>query len=672
MSEANDPLPPRPEGIGGAEADYTADNIQVLEGLEAVRKRPGMYIGDTATRGLHHLVFEIVDNAIDEAMAGFCSNIVVRITADNGIVVIDDGRGIPTDINKAQGLPGVTVALTKLHAGGKFTKGVYKVSGGLHGVGASVVNALSEVCEVEVYQKGDIQFQAFVRGIPAGSLERRGKTQRQGTKVYFKPDREIFGEYAFDANLLAVRFRELSFLNRGVLIRFVDEREDPPKEVEFRAEGGIEEYVCRLNEGRRPLHDDVIYVDAEQDDVIVEIAVQFHDGYSENVQAFANNIRTHEGGTHVSGFRTGLTRSLMQYAKRGNFFKPTERPSGEDLREGCTAVISVKVPEPQFEGQTKTKLGNSEVDGIVNSIWGEALKTYLEEHPRSAKGILDKAIQAFQAREAARKARDLVRRKGALSTAGLPGKLADCASRDVATTEIFIVEGESAGGSAKMGRNREYQAILPLKGKILNVEKARIDKMLAHEEIRALITALGTGIGAEDFDAAKLRYSKIIIMTDADVDGSHIRTLLLTFLFRHMRPLIEAGHVYVAQPPLFKISKRKKEVYIFDEADLDRRLEQMGASAQVLEKVETSGSTEITGERLQRLASALARIEDLLRGLERRGIAPSRYFAHLTPEGTLPVATVARADSPTRRRSSWTRRESPPTSCRRKPSMAER
>ena len=649
-SNSPDRLPtghgPAPRPTTAADGDYTADNIQVLEGLEAVRKRPGMYIGDTSQRGLHHLVYEIVDNSIDEAMAGHCSNITVRITADNGIVVIDDGRGIPTDMNKAQGLPGLTVAYTKLHAGGKFEKGVYKVSGGLHGVGASVVNGLSEVCEVEVYQKGHIHFQAFSRGIPVGPMEVRGTTDRRGTKVFFKPDRKIFEKVLFDANILTARFRELAYLNKGVTIRFVDERQDPPFEKEFFAEGGIQEFVRRLNEGRHALHDDVIYVESEQDNVVVEIAAQFHDGYNENIQAFANNIRTHEGGTHVSGFRTALTRSLMNYARRSNVFKATDKPSGEDFREGCTAVVSVKVPEPQFEGQTKTKLGNSEVEGIVNSVFGEALKAYLEEHPRSAKGILDKVIQAYQAREAARKARDLVRRKGALSTGGLPGKLADCSSKDVASTEIFLVEGESAGGSAKMGRNRDFQAILPLRGKILNVEKARIDKMLGHEEIRALITALGTGIGTEDFDAARLRYGKIIIMTDADVDGSHIRTLLLTFLFRHMRELIDRGHVYIAQPPLFKITKRKKEEYIFDERDLDRRLEELGASSQTLQGLGTSEAQSVTGTGLQRLSEALARIEDVSRALERRGINLSEYFGLVTRGGTLPMGRVTRVGQP--------------------------
>ncbi|MHC5009657.1 MAG: DNA topoisomerase (ATP-hydrolyzing) subunit B [Planctomycetota bacterium] len=642
-----DPRPPEPMPTGtSGDPDYTADNIQVLEGLEAVRKRPGMYIGDTATRGLHHLVYEIVDNAIDEAMAGFCENIGIRITADNGVVVTDDGRGIPTDINKAQGLPGVTVAYTKLHAGGKFNKGVYKVSGGLHGVGASVVNALSELCEVEVYQKGHIHFQAFVRGIPQGDLEIRGKTDRRGTKVYFKADRQIFGEVVFDATTLAHRFRELAFLNRGVSIRFVDEREDPPQEREFRYEGGIREFVKRLNEGRRVLHEDVIYIEAEQDSVVVEVAAQFHDSYNENVLAFANNIRTHEGGTHVSGFRNALTRALMSYARRQNIFKPTDKPSGEDFREGLTVVLSVKVPEPQFEGQTKTKLGNSEVEGIVTSVWGAALSKYLEEHPKDAKMILEKAIQAFQAREAARKARDLVRRKGALSGAGLPGKLADCSSRDVETTEIFLVEGDSAGGSAKAGRDRNTQAILPLRGKILNVEKARIDKMLGHEEIRSLITALGTGIGAEDFDASKCRYGKIIIMTDADVDGSHIRTLLLTFLFRHMIELIEMGRVYVAQPPLFKITKRKKGEYIFDERDLDKRMEAMGASSLQLEVLGNGVASPIEGIRLQNLTTALARIEEISRALERHGISTSRYFADMDEDGSLPTAVVTAAEAP--------------------------
>ncbi|MFV1957977.1 MAG: DNA topoisomerase (ATP-hydrolyzing) subunit B [Planctomycetota bacterium] len=628
------------------DGEYTADNIQVLEGLEAVRKRPGMYIGDTASRGLHHLVFEIVDNSIDEAMAGYCESISVRITADNGIVVIDDGRGIPTGINKAKGLPGLTLAMTKLHAGGKFNKGVYKVSGGLHGVGASVVNALSEVCEVEVYQQGHVFFQAFSRGIPVQPMEKRGRTDRLGTKVFFKPDRQVFGEYSFDANVLASRFRELAYLNRGLNIRFVDEREDPPFEKEYHFEGGICEFVRRLNEGRRPLHDDVIYVEAEQDNVIVEIAAQFHDGYSANVQAFANNIPTGEGGTHVSGFKTGLTRSLMNYAKRMNFFKSGGKPSGEDFREGLTAVISVKVPEPQFEGQTKTRLGNREVEGIVGTIWGEALKTYLEEHPRNAKSVLNKAIQAYQAREAARNARDLVRRKGALSGGGLPGKLADCSSRRAEETEIFLVEGESAGGSAKMGRDRTRQAILPLKGKILNVEKARIDKMLAHEEIRALITALGTGIGVEDFDASKCRYGKIVIMTDADVDGSHIRTLLLTFLFRHMGPLIEQGHVYVAQPPLFKVTRRKKGEYIFNERDLDRRLEEMGAASIVLERVGSDAVEPITGPRLRNLAAALGRIQDIGKALARRGISLTRYFAHIGGEGRLPTAMMRSALNP--------------------------
>ncbi|MDF1700182.1 MAG: DNA gyrase subunit B, partial [Planctomycetota bacterium] len=558
--------------------EYTADDIQVLEGLEAVRRRPGMYIGDTGQRGMHHLVYEIVDNSIDEAMAGFCSQIVVRITADDGIVVTDDGRGIPTGINKDQGISGVTVAMTKLHAGGKFKKDVYQVSGGLHGVGASVVNALSEVCEVEVYQNGHIHFQAFRRGDALGALETRGKTDRTGTKTFFKPDRQIFGDQKFEASILTGRFRELAFLNKGVNIRFVDERVDPPAEETFNFKGGIVEFVERLNRGRNTLHDDVIYVERQEDDVVVEIAAQFHDGFSETVQSYTNNIRTIEGGTHVTGFKSALTSALSGYARRQNMFKPDDKPASDDFREGLTTVISVKVQEPQFEGQTKTKLGNSEVEGIVKKVWGEQMKSYLEENPRHARGILDKVLQAFQAREAARRARDLVRRKNALSGGGLPGKLADCSSRDSEITEIFLVEGDSAGGSAKQGRDRDTQAILPLRGKILNVEKARIDKMLGHEEIRALITAVGTGIGSEEFDESKCRYGKLIIMTDADVDGSHIRTLLLTFLFRHMRPLIDNGRVFVAKPPLYKISKGKKEQYVFEEEDLQVFLQELGAA----------------------------------------------------------------------------------------------
>ena len=629
-----------------ADRKYTADDIQVLEGLEAVRKRPGMYIGDTGVRGMHHLVYEIVDNAIDEAMAGFCDQITIRVTADNGIIVTDDGRGIPVGINKEQGVSGVTVAYTKLHAGGKFKKDVYQVSGGLHGVGASVVNALSEVCEVEVYQDGHVHFQAFQRGDALGDLEIRGKTDRTGTKVFFRPDTQIFGDLKYDASVLTTRFRELAFLNKGISIKFVDERVDPPLEEEFRYEGGITEFVERLNSGRNVLHDDVIYVERAENGVTVEIAAQFHDGFSENLQSYANNIRTIEGGTHVSGFKSALTLALSSYAKNNNLFKPGDKPSSDDFREGLTAVISVKVPEPQFEGQTKTKLGNGEVDGIVKKVWGEAIKSYLEEQPKAARGILDKVMQAFQAREAARKARDLVRRKNALSGGGLPGKLADCTSRDPEQSEIFLVEGDSAGGSAKMGRNRDIQAILPLRGKILNVEKARIDKMLGHEEIRALITAVGTGIGSDEFDASKCRYGKLVIMTDADVDGSHIRTLLLTFLFRHMRPLIEAGKVYVAQPPLFKISKGKQERYIFDEEGLQTELQEMGAANLVLEGTGTNPMPAVEDVRLRRFTETLARVVELERTLTRRGINMGDYLSATTADGETPVAQVFSTKTP--------------------------
>jgi len=633
-------------GGSGEEREYTADDIQVLEGLEAVRRRPGMYIGDTSVRGMHHLVYEIVDNSIDEAMAGYCSQVTIRLTADNGVIVVDDGRGIPTGINKEQGVSGVTVAFTKLHAGGKFKKDVYQVSGGLHGVGASVVNALSELCEVEVYQNGHTHFQAFQRGEPQGDLETRGKTDRTGTKVFFRPDRQIFGDLKFDASLLTTRFRELAFLNKGITIRFVDERADPPTEEDFRYEGGIREFVERLNKGRTALHEGVLYVEREENEVVVEIAAQFHDGFTETLQSYANNIRTIEGGTHVSGFKSALTQALSSYARSHNFFKAGDKPSSEDFREGLTVIISVKVPEPQFEGQTKTKLGNSEVDGIVKKVWGERVKQYLEEQPKAARNILDKVMQAFQAREAARKARDIVRRKNALSGGGLPGKLADCTSRDPEASEIFLVEGDSAGGSAKMGRNRDIQAILPLRGKILNVEKARIDKMLGHEEIRALITAVGTGIGSDEFDASKCRYGKLVIMTDADVDGSHIRTLLLTFLFRHMRPLIEAGKIYVAQPPLFKITKGKKERYIFDEDGLQRELQEMGATGMVLEGVGGAGMPPVEDARLRNFTEVLARMAELERALNRQGVSMGAYLGGAAEDGTLPLAVVSSRNTP--------------------------
>ena len=645
MTSENEPATPTPRGPDD-HSSYTADDIQVLEGLEAVRRRPGMYIGDTGVRGMHHLVYEIVDNSIDEAMAGYCSQITVRITADDGIVVVDDGRGIPAGINKEQGVSGVTVALTKLHAGGKFKKDVYKVSGGLHGVGASVVNALSELCEVEVYQNGHIHFQAFQRGDPLAPLETRGRSDRSGTKVFFKPDRQIFGDTKFDASILTTRFRELAFLNRGVNIRFVDERTDPPTEENFKFDGGIREFVERLNHGRTTLHDNVIYVEREEAGVVVEIAAQFHDGFTETVQSYANNIRTIEGGTHVTGFKAALTTALANYARRENVFKPNDKPSSDDFREGLTTVISVKVPEPQFEGQTKTKLGNNEVEGIVQKVWGACMKSYLEEQPRSARAILEKVMQAYQAREAARKARDLVRRKSALSGGGLPGKLADCSSRDPEETELFLVEGDSAGGSAKQGRDRERQAILPLRGKILNVEKARIDKMLGHEEIRALITAVGTGIGVEEFDATKCRYGKLIIMTDADVDGSHIRTLLLTFLFRHMRPLIDLGRVYVAQPPLFKVTRNKKEQYIFDEDYLQSYLQEMGAVGLMVEGLGDGAMPPVEDARLRVLTSELGALADLEKVLRRHGVSMQEYLHNIREDGRLPTAVVVSSRAP--------------------------
>jgi DNA gyrase subunit B len=639
MTEAKKAVPP--DDDGQHPDDYGADKIQVLEGLEAVRKRPGMYIGDTTVRGLHHLVWEIVDNAVDESLAGYCHNITVRITADDGIVVTDDGRGIPVDEVPGQGLPGVTVAYTKLHAGGKFDHGAYKVSGGLHGVGASVVNALSETCEVEVYQKGRIHHQTFERGRAKGKLEVRGKTDKRGTRVYFKPDPKIFPVVHFDADTVSSRLRELAFLNKGLSIKLTDERSDPPHEETFRYEGGIKEFVSWLNEGKEVLHANVFYVDREQDEVQVEIALQFNTGFGSVEQTFANNIHTVEGGTHLSGFRTALTRRLADYAKREKYFTSDEKPTGDNFREGLTAVISVKVREPQFEGQTKTKLGNGEVEGIVNSVFGDALATFLEENPRAAKTICEKVVLAYRAYEAARKAKDLVRRKGALASGNLPGKLADCQSRDLESTELFLVEGESAGGTAKSGRNRATQAILPLRGKILNVEKARLDKMLSHEELRTLIQAIGTGIGRDDgtddgFDLSRLRYGKVVIMTDADVDGSHIRTLLLTFFFRHMLPLIEAGRVYVAQPPLFKITRKRQEEYVFEEKALRTKLLQLGIDSASLETIGGKGEP-VQGAALGKLSEALSKLEDLVRVVERRGVPLSAYLA-AEKEGKLPLA----------------------------------
>ncbi|MBU3190045.1 DNA topoisomerase (ATP-hydrolyzing) subunit B [Clostridium bowmanii] len=552
---------------------YDESQIQVLEGLEAVRKRPGMYIGSTSIRGLHHLVYEIVDNSIDEAMAGFCKNIEVFIHPNNSITVIDDGRGMPVGMHHKMKIPTVEVIMTVLHAGGKFGGGAYKVSGGLHGVGASVVNALSEVCEVEVKVDGDVWKQTFSKGKATSTLEKIGTTEEHGTKIFFMPDAEIFEEIDFDYETVAQRLRELAFLNKGIRITLTDERED--KKQEFLYEGGIKSFVDYLNRNKGKIHD-TIYIEGRKDEYIVEIALQYNDTYTENLFSFANNIDTVEGGTHLVGFKTALTRIVNDYAKKFGFLKDNDKNlSGEDVREGLTAVVSIKLTDPQFEGQTKTKLGNSEVRGIVDSIVGEAMSNVLEESPELGKKIIDKSLNAARARDAAKKARELTRRKSILESTTLPGKLSDCASKDPMECEIYLVEGDSAGGSAKQGRDRKFQAILPLKGKIMNVEKQRIDKMLASLEIRAMITAFGAGIG-KDFDVKKIRYDRIIIMTDADVDGAHIRTLLLTFFYRYMKELVEEGHVYVAQPPLFKVTKGKKEQYVYTDKELEKVLLEVG------------------------------------------------------------------------------------------------
>lgn len=563
------------------ETNYDESNIQVLEGLEAVRKRPGMYIGSTSVRGLHHLVYEIVDNSVDEAMAGYCKEIHVSINGDNSITVEDDGRGIPVGIQAQTGLPAVEVVFTVLHAGGKFGGGGYKVSGGLHGVGASVVNALSEYLEVEVCDGTHIHRQMYHRGVSDGPLKIVGETQKTGTKVTFMADAEIFETTEYEFDILLTRLREQAFLNKGLRIVLEDKRPDG-KKADLKYDGGIIEFVQFINRNKTALHEDVIYIEAEKDDMMLEIAMQYNDSYSDNLISFANDINTTEGGTHETGFKTALTRVLNDYARKFKFLKDNdENLKGEDVREGLAAVISVKVTEAQFEGQTKTKLGNSEVRGITDSLVTERLTDFLEENPQTARTIIEKATTAARAREAARRARENTRRKTALETSTLPGKLADCSNRDPSKTEIYIVEGDSAGGSAKQGRDREFQAILPLWGKMLNVEKSRLDKVYTNDKLLPVITALGAGIG-EDFDVEKLRYHKVIIMADADVDGAHIRTLLLTFFFRYMRPLIDNGYVYIAQPPLFKVYKGKKEVYAYDEKEgFQRALAEVGSDAKV-------------------------------------------------------------------------------------------
>ena len=613
-SEIEMPIAPVPPTVTEADlADYGADKIKVLEGLEAVRKRPAMYIGTTGTLGLHHLVYEVVDNSIDEALAGFCDLIKVTIHIDNSITVVDNGRGIPVDLHSS-GRPAVEVVMTVLHAGGKFDNDSYKVSGGLHGVGVSVVNALSETVGLEIWRNGKVYQQSYTRGVPDGDLEETGITKRCGTKLKFKPDSEVFETVVYSFDTLAHRLRELAFLNAGVRITLDDERDG--KNHDFRYEGGINSFVQYLNQNKVAVNTEPIYMRGAREGIDAEISLQWNDSYTETLHAFANNINTQEGGTHVSGLKAALTRTLNSYATRQNLAKDLkESIGGDDIREGLTAVISVKIPHPQFEGQTKTKLGNTEVKGIVEAIINDSLSAFLEENPKIAKRIVNKTIDAARAREAARKARDLVRRKGALDNSTLPGKLADCQERDPAKCELYIVEGESAGGSAKQGRDRLFQAILPIKGKILNVEKARFDKMLGSDEIRTMIAALGCGIGKDDFNPEKLRYHRIIIMTDADVDGSHIRTLLLTFFYRQMRELIERGYIHIAQPPLYRVKRGRSETYVKDDRELESWLFRRAAETRVLKQ----GTREWTGSDLETLLHQLVAFQRYRAIVERRG-----------------------------------------------------
>ena len=596
---------------------YTADDIKVLKGLDAVRKRPAMYIGSTGIEGLHHLVYEVVDNSVDESLAGYCNNVDVIVHLDGSCTVIDDGRGIPTEIHAEEGRSAAEVVLTELHAGGKFESKAYRISGGLHGVGVSVVNALSEWLEIEIKQNGTVYQQRFERGTPTAPLAIVGKTKGRGTKITFKPDSEVFEILEFSWDILVQRLRELAFLNRGLKISLLDERTE--KNQEFHYSGGIVSFVEHLNKNKTPVHPKPVYISGEKGDVIVEIALQYNDGYSETIYTYANNINTREGGTHLIGFKSALTRTVNSYATSSGLLKDNkETLSGDDIREGLTTVINVKLMNPQFEGQTKMKLGNSEIKGIVESIVNDTLGTYFEENPSVARKIVEKALQASRAREAARKARELTRRKGALEDSGLPGKLADCSEKDPAMSELFIVEGDSAGGSAKQGRDRRSQAILPLRGKILNVEKARFDKMLGSEEIKILITALGTSIGPDDFNIAKIRYHKVILMTDADVDGAHIRTLLLTFFYRQMPQVIEKGYLYIAQPPLFKVKKGRTEKYIQNESEMLNMLFELAA-----DEVELPVKGQpMKGKALISHLKRLYKFERLMEWFERRRKAP--------------------------------------------------
>ncbi|MGA1866538.1 MAG: DNA topoisomerase (ATP-hydrolyzing) subunit B [Thermoplasmatota archaeon] len=576
------------EGKKRGSGDYDSSQIEVLEGLEGVRIRPAMYIGSTDSHGLHHLVYEVVDNSIDEAMAGFCENIFVKLAKDGTVIVEDDGRGIPVKIHPKYNVPAVEIVMTRLHAGGKFRKDAYKVSGGLHGVGVSVVNALSRWLEVKVKREGKVHFQRYERGKPVTGVELIGEAPEDvsGTIIQFKPDEAIFSTLEFKRDILEYRLRELAFLNRGVKITL--QEESTGEEELFHYEGGLISFIDYIDRNRTPLIDTPMFFSGGGEGVVVDIAMEWTDGYTENIFAYANNINTSEGGTHLSGFKGALTRTFNDYARKEDLFKKDQQLQGEDIREGITAVVSVKVPEPQFEGQTKTKLGNSEVRGIVETFLNDKLKEYLEEHPKDAQKILEKALQASQAREAARKARELTRRKGILEGSGLPGKLADCQSRDPATSELYLVEGDSAGGSAKQGRDRGFQAILPLRGKILNVEKARLDKVLSNNEIRSMVTALGCGIG-DEFDIDSLRYHRIIIMTDADVDGAHIRTLLLTFFYRYMPDLITSGHLYIAQPPLYKLKKGKQEFYCFSDERKDELMKMLGGQGMTIQRYKGLG-----------------------------------------------------------------------------------